>query len=238
MAEKKNVSPEKDSKVKTEKTGKAEKTGKKLERRDFLQGLATVPVLGAFGLALYQQVKYDNAQKAAKLGTPKVYPEDLKELQIALLGMGAQGEVLLNAMLKIPGLRFRAVCDIWTEYNQKKTVNLLKKYKFDVNAYQDYRDMLDQEKDLDAVVIATPDFWHARHAIDCLKAGLNVYSGKEMSNNLEDARRMVIAARETGKLLQIGHQRRSNPRYIHAIDRLIRERRLLGRVTGAYAQWN
>jgi predicted dehydrogenase len=49
---------------------------------------------------------------------------------------------------------------------------------------------------------------------------------------------MVQAARRTGKLLQIGHQRRSNPRYIHAIDRLIREKKILGRVVIAYAQWN
>ena len=61
--------------------------------------------------------------------------------------------------------------------------------------------------------IATPDFWHAEHAIDCLKAGQHVYCEKEMSNTLEGARSMVLAARETGKLLQIGHQRRSNPRY-------------------------
>jgi predicted dehydrogenase len=59
-----------------------------------------------------------------------------------------------------------------------------------------------------------------------------------MSNSLEKARSMVLAARRTGKLLQIGHQRRSNPRYIHAIDRLIRGKQLLGRVNIAYAQWN
>ena len=51
--------------------------------------------------------------------------------------------------------------------------------------------MLDKEKELDAVVIATPDFWHAQHAIDCLKAGKHVYCEKEMSNTLEGARSMV-----------------------------------------------
>jgi predicted dehydrogenase len=59
-----------------------------------------------------------------------------------------------------------------------------------------------------------------------------------MSNSLEKARSMVETARRTKKLLQIGHQRRSNPRYIHAIDRLMREKRLLGRINLAYAQWN
>ncbi len=122
-------------------------------------------------------------------------------------------------MLRIPGLRFRAVCDIWTEYNQKRVVNTLKKFKHEVNGYEDYREMLDKEKDLDAVVIATPDFWHAPHTVDCLKAGKHVYCEKEMSNTLEGARSMVLAARETGKLLQIGHQRRSQP----ALPALLRE---------------
>ena len=157
---------------------------------------------------------------------------------MALLGAGAQGQVLLDAMLRIPGLRFRAVCDIWTEYNQKRAVNTLQKYKFEVNGYEDYREMLDKEKDLDAVVIATPDFWHAPHTVDCLKAGKHVYCEKEMSNTLEGARSMVLAARETGKLLQIGHQRRSHPRYLHCHEKLLEEARLLGRIVTVNGQWN
>ena len=141
-------------------------------------------------------------------------------------------------MLRIPGLRFRAVCDIWTEYNQRRVVNSLKRFKHEVNGYEDYREMLDKEKELDAVIIATPDFWHAQHTIDCLKAGKHVYCEKEMSNTLEGARSMVLAARETGKLLQIGHQRRSNPRYLHCYNKLLSEAKLLGRIVTVNGQWN
>jgi predicted dehydrogenase len=172
------------------------------------------------------------------MGAKPEVPKDLKELNIALLGAGAQGEVLRNAMLKLPGLKYRAVCDIWEEYNLKRAVNVLKKYKYEVNGYTDYREMLDKEKDLDAVVIATPDFWHARHAIDCLKAGLHVYCEKEMATNLEDAKNIVLTARESGKLLQIGHQRRSHPKYIHAYHKLIKEAKLLGRIVTVNGQWN
>jgi len=105
-------------------------------------------------------------------------PAGLQEINVALLGAGAQGQVLTDAMLRIPGLRFRAVCDVWTEYNQRRVVNQLKKFKHEVNAYEDYREMLDKERELDAVVIATPDFWHASHAVDCLKAGKHVYCEK------------------------------------------------------------
>ncbi|HUV40767.1 MAG TPA: Gfo/Idh/MocA family oxidoreductase [Sedimentisphaerales bacterium] len=160
------------------------------------------------------------------------------QLNVALLGAGAQGQVLLNACLKIPNVRFRAVCDIWAEHNQKRASRLLKAYKHDVNAYVDYREMLDKESGLDAVIVATPDFWHAEHTIGCLKAGLHVYCEKEMSNTLEGARKMVQAQKETGKLLQIGHQRRSNPRYIYCMEKLIRQAKILGRITTVNGQWN
>src|SRR4030042_2161318 len=211
-----------------------EERGKAIGRRDLLQGLSAVPVLGLFGYAVKKQTEYENVRLGATTATPAPGSK-LSDINVALLGGGDQGEGLLNSMLKIPGLRFSAICDIWTEYNQMKLVNRLKKYNFDVRGYEDYREMLDKEKDLDAVVIATPDFWHARHTIDCLRAGKNVYCEKEMSNTLEGARSMVQAARETGKLLQIGHQRRSNPRYFHAI-KLIDKDRLLGRITNTYGQ--
>jgi predicted dehydrogenase len=211
---------------------------KGLDRRDLLKGLSTVPALGLFGYAWAKKQGYEQAQKAAASANAPKAPANLSEINVALIGAGAQGQVLIDAMLRIPGLRFRAVCDIWKEYNQKRVVNTLKKYKFEVNGYEDYREMLDKEKDLDAVVIASPDFWHAQHTIDCLKAGKHVYCEKEMSNTLEGAKSMVLAARETGKLLQIGHQRRSHPRYQHCHDKLLEEARLLGRIVTVNGQWN
>ncbi len=160
------------------------------------------------------------------------------DINVALLGAGAQGQVLLNSCLRIPNIRFKAVCDIWESYSLKRVSRLLQKYKHEVNSYVDFEEMLAAEKDLDAVIIATPDFWHARHSIACLKAGLNVYCEKEMSNNLEDAAEMVRTARSTGKLLQIGHQRRSNPRYLYCYEKLIKENSLLGRITTVNGQWN
>jgi predicted dehydrogenase len=168
----------------------------------------------------------------------KAKANDSNDLNIALLGTGAQGQVLMNAALKIPNLRFKAVCDIWKDYNLKRAYRLLKKYGHQLNAYENYGEMLAKEKDIDAVVIATPDFWHAPHAEGCLAAGLHVYCEKEMSNTLEGARRIVRAARKSGKLVQIGHQRRSNPRYLHCYNRIIKEANILGRITTINGQWN
>ena len=210
---------------------------RKLDRREVLKGLSTVPALGVFGYAWNKQRQYQQARLEAA-SAPPVAPAGLQHVNVALIGAGAQGQVLTDAMLRIPGLRFRAVCDVWTEYNQKRVVNSLRRFKHEVTGYEDYREMLDKEKELDAVIIATPDFWHAQHTIDCLKAGKHVYCEKEMSNTLESARSMVAAARETGKLLQIGHQRRSNPRYLHCHDKLLGEAKLLGRIVTVNGQWN
>jgi len=158
-------------------------------------------------------------------------------LNVALIGCGEQGRVLLNAALKIPGIRFVAVCDIWP-YNRTYGEHLLKKFGHDPRPFEDYRELLSATPDLDAVIVATPDFVHAEHTIAALRAGHHVYCEKLMSNTVEGARSMALAARETKKLLQIGHQRRSNPRYLHARDKLIREAHLLGRVTNASGQWN
>ncbi len=158
-------------------------------------------------------------------------------LQVAIVGLGAQGRILLDAMLGLPGLNFRAVCDIWP-FSRTYGQNRLNKAGFKVEAYADIEDMLAKEKNLDAVIIATPDFWHAPHTNLCLKAGINVYCEKMMSNTVEGARSMVKAMRESGKLCQIGHQRRSNPRYLHALENIIKKARLPGRLTNANAQWN
>ncbi len=199
------------------------KSKTEINRRDFLR---TTAAAGA-GLIFAPMVsaETENTKKS-------------DEINVALLGAGAQGQVLMAAAIMIPSVRFKAVCDIWESYNLKKVSGQLKRYGHENNAYVDYHDMLAKEKNLNAVIIATPDFWHAEHTEACLKAGLHVYCEKEMSNTLEGARRMVQAARETGKLLQIGHQRRSNPRYIHCCEKLIKQAAILGRITTINGQWN
>ena len=199
------------------------KTEKGIDRRSFLRSTAAVGAGLAFAPMVVAQT--DSGKK----------PDDIN---IALLGAGQQGRTLMEACLRIPGIRFRAVCDIWESWNQKRISRLLERYKHDNNTYVDYREMLDKEKDLDAVLIATPDFWHVEQTIACLKAGLHVYCEKEMSNSLEGARKIVQAARETGKLLQIGHQRRSNPRYLHCYENLLQNAKILGRITTINGQWN
>ena len=195
-----------------------------LSRRDFLsKSLATAGaglVLGA-----------PNILRAANA-------DGSDKLHVALVGMGKQGRVLFESMSNIPGLHFQAVCDIW-EYNLKGGIAKVRALQGHTpKGYQDIDEMLAAEKGLDAVVIATPDFWHSPHTVKCLEAGLHVYCEKMMSNTIDGARAMVKAMETSGKLCQIGHQRRSNPRYNYTLNRLIRGQKICGQITNINGQWN
>ena len=198
-----------------------------ITRRDFI---GTTAAAGA-GLLL-ASCSPDTGSKisAAKGGT-------LSTLNIALIGCGAEGQVLLESLLVIEGIHLVAIVDIW-DYNRDSNVRRLKAQGVEVKGYENYEDLLAHEKDWSAVLVATPEVWHAPLTNACLKAGLHVYCEKMMSNTIEGARSMVQTMRETGKLLQIGHQRRSNPRYIFALNRLVRDAKICGRLTAANAQWN
>lgn len=160
-------------------------------------------------------------------------------IHVALVGFGKQGEVLFNCLKNIPGLRFQAVCDI-----SKNRVNAFRSASRGMASaegakfYTDIDDMLSKEQGLDAAIVATPDFWHSPHTVKCLEAGLHVYCEKMMAHTIEAAREMVKAAERTGKLCQIGHQRRSNPRYLFTYNRLINGRKICGQIVNANGQWN
>jgi len=194
-----------------------------LSRRDFL---ATSAKLGAAVLAAPYIMRGATASASGS-----------QTVNVALIGCGDQGRILINASLKIPGIRYKAVCDIWG-LNRTHAERLLGKFGHGAKPFEDYREMLASTPDLDAVIIATPDFLHAEHTVAAFKAGKHVYCEKMMSNTVEGARSMVVAARESKKLLQLGHQRRSNPRYQHAREKIVTGNRLLGRVTNITGQWH
>jgi predicted dehydrogenase len=193
----------------------------KLTRRGFLKGAVAAGAAAA--------AAGPHALRRAATG------EKDQTLNVAIIGAGDHGRDLLYHCLKLPGLRFAAVCDIW-DFNRSYAVKLLKKYHHEPDAYEDYRDMLASKKSLDAAIIATPDGFHAEQAIACLKAGANVYCEKEMALTVADCRRMVQASRQTGKLLQVGRQHRSNARYHQALD-YIDNHQALGRITHVAGQW-
>ncbi len=160
-------------------------------------------------------------------------------LNVGLVGCGQQGmAALVASMVRMPGIRFAAIADIWDLKRRSAKQALDPAKTIGTQDFERIEDMLSTVKELDCVVIATPDWLHAPYSRMSLEAGKHVYCEKMMSNSLEGAADMVKAQRQTGKLFQVGHQRRSNPRYIFMRDKLIREKRLLGQITHLYGQWN
>ncbi|MGX1928864.1 Gfo/Idh/MocA family protein [Flagellimonas sp. 2504JD4-2] len=160
------------------------------------------------------------------------------KVNVGVVGCGGRGGgVIFNNIPKIPSANLVAVCDIVESRreNAKKKFNNL--YGAKINAYENFYKMLEKEK-LDAVVLTTPDFWHMQHAVDAMEAGLHVYCEKAMSNNMDDARKMAESMKKTGKLLQIGRQRRSDDRYRFTQQVLLEKEKMFGRLTHAIGQWN
>ena len=151
----------------------------KLNRRDFISATA---VAGA-GMLLEACKSDSGEQKDA------IKKSSLNTINVALIGFGEEGKILLESLLNIEGVRLVALCDIW-EYHRGEGQRYLQKLGIDVRAYENYEDLLAKEKDLQAVFIATPDFCHAPMTNTCLKAGLHVYCEKMMSNTIEGARSM------------------------------------------------
>lgn len=212
-----------------------------LTRRGFLTSAAAAGLVVVGGKLLMAQ-----DPEAPAVDEAAISPEAVAErasrpdaLKVGIIGVGNQGlNNLLVCCLRIVDIpiRFVAVTDIWP--TQRETARKrLAKYGHTVNLYEDYREMLDKETDMDCVIVATPDWMHSEHTVACLKAGKHVYCEKEMSNTIEGAQAMVRAQRETGKLLQIGHQRRSNPFYLLAL-KMINNEKLFGRLTNFEGQWN
>lgn len=162
-------------------------------------------------------------------------------LRVALVGCGRQGRAVINAGLMIPNLRFTAVCDIHPTVLRSARL-YLDAEDVEVNAYPDFFEMLEKErKNLDAVIVATPDFAHAEESIAAMEAGLHVYCHPPMATNPEDARKMIQTARSKNKLLQIAFEHRSDPRYRHVASRLLRGEqagKFLGRITHFETQMN
>ena len=144
-------------------------------------------------------------------------------ITVGVIGVGGRGSSLLGAMLKRSDVRVAAVCDV----DEQRRAAAKEKVGSKATAYGDYRQVLDRA-DIDAVLIATPDHWHALTTIHACQAGKDVYCEKPLSHSLVEGRRMVEAARKHKRVVQTGTQHRTE-RDIREVCELIRSGRI-GRV--------
>lgn len=151
-------------------------------------------------------------------------------VRVGFIGMGGMGQANLKSFKKMPDVKIVAVCDVW-EHNRNKAVALSSGKP---DSYRDFRKVLDR-KDVDAVVVSTPDHWHAPIVIAACDAGKDVYIEKPLCHTLAEGRKMVEVARRNGRVVQMGTQQRSGAHYKEAVD-LIQSGKI-GKVTHVHC-WN
>ena len=164
-----------------------------LNRRDFVK--STAGVSAALGLA-------GKALAARKLSAGRTVGANDK-INLGVIGFGGRGAAVGGRFADIGqqtnACQILAVCDVW----QKRVT--LAKQKLRCDGYLDYREVIGR-KDIDAVIIATPDHWHARIALEAMDSGKDVYLEKPMCHAIEEARQLVSTVRETKRILQVGSQ--------------------------------
>src|SRR5437773_6781075 len=126
-------------------------------------------------------------------------------IQVATIGLGGMGTGDTESSTAIPGVQLVAVADVYDGRRERANESFGKK----VFTTRDYREVL-ARPDVDAVIIATPDHWHAQIAIDAMNAGKDVYCEKPMVQRVEDGQRVVEAQKKTGRIMQVGSQRVSS----------------------------
>ncbi|MGI6460012.1 MAG: Gfo/Idh/MocA family protein [Candidatus Hydrogenedentales bacterium] len=136
-----------------------------------------------------------------------------ERIRLGFIGVANRGGQLLECTTPFEDAEVVALCDVYRPPIEKWAESVPNP----VTLYSDYRRMIEREQ-LDAVVIATPDHWHALQTIDACEAGLDVYVEKPLSITIHEGRRMIEAVRRTNRVVQVGIQRRSCPTLAQARD--------------------
>ena len=179
-----------------------------MQRRDFLRA-------GAAALAW------------SAVGRHAVSWDVRKPRRVGLIGTGWYGKIDLVRLMQVEPVEVVSLCDVDRRMlaAAAQMVAGRQASKKKPRTYGDYRQML-QEKDLDIVLVATPDHWHALAMLAAVEAGANVYVQKPISLNVVEGEAMLAAARKHGKVVQVGTQRRSTPHLVEARETIVKPGRL------------
>jgi predicted dehydrogenase len=147
--------------------------------------------------------------------------------RVGLIGCGWYGKTDLFRLLQVAPVEVVSLCDVDSRMLADCAGRVAERQasKKTPRTYGDYRKML-AEKDLDVVLVATPDHWHALSMIEAVKAGADVYCQKPTSVDVVESHAMLAAARKYGRVVQIGTQRRSTPHLIEAREQIVKSGRL------------
>ena len=172
--------------------------GNDQNRRNFLRKMS----LAAGGLVVGNAAMAKEQQNQLFLGLHRKTAFSANDqVNLALIGAGGMGSADTNTALQIPGVKLVAVCDLY----DGRLADARKKWGNDLYTTKHYKDILNR-KDIDAVIVGTPDHWHKQISIDAMAAGKNVYCEKPMVHAVDEGPAVIAAQRKYGKVFQVGSQ--------------------------------
>lgn len=171
-------------------------------RRNFIKNASLVAAAGA----IIPMEAFSAVRKSA-----------IDRIGVALIGANGMGFSDLTSFLKNPEIDCLAICDIDRKVIDKRTAEIVALGKPAPAAYSDYRKML-ENKDIDVVIIGTPDHWHCLQMVDSLSAGKHIYVEKPLGNSISEINIMQNASLKSGKMVQVGQWQRSQPHFVDAIN--------------------
>jgi predicted dehydrogenase len=174
-----------------------------MKRRNFIKGTGAALAGGMF---LGSEI----------IATPGIVSANDK-LNIGVIGCNGMGWSNTNSFLKMKDVDLLGICDVDSNVIKKRTSDYSSLRKNIPKTYSDYRELLNN-KEIDAVIIGTPDHWHCKIMVDAVKAGKHVYVEKPVANTIAECNLMVAAQQKTGKIVQAGQWQRSGPHYKKAIE--------------------
>lgn len=207
------------------KTKKANMSNSKklISRRRFLQSMA----MGAAGLAFVPSL-FTGCKSTSSSG--KIGNDKTNTLRVGFIGLGQQATWLLKGFITIPGVEVVAGCDVYGvkrlrfEKKVKAYYAKTENKSVQVDLYEKYTDLL-ARKDIDTVVIATPDHSHAMIAIAACRAKKNIYLEKPLTFTIKEGQELIKAVRDNKVILAVGSQQRSDPNFQHAV-KMVQEGKL------------
>ena len=177
-----------------------------MDRRNFLKNSA---MLGAGAFFTPSMMRSFNAFGA---------PSD--KVKIGVIGCRGQGFTDLEAFLRLPGTECVALCDVDSNVLSERAADAEKIQGRKVaNLYKDWRKLID-DKDVDLVIIGTPDHWHCLQFVAACQAGKDVYCEKPLGNSIEECNIMIRAAQKSNAIVQVGQWQRSDPHWQDAMEYL------------------
>src|SRR5262245_62339448 len=166
----------------------------KIERRTFITGAMAATTAASFTSSSYGRIRGANDR-----------------VRLGIIGPGARGQELMKDFVKVPNAEFVAAADVYT-----RRFDEAKKIAPEIKPFNDHRKLL-ESKDVDAVIVSTPLHCHARHFVDTLAAGKDLYCEKTMTWSIEEAENCLAAAKAaTNRVIGVGQQHNSAGYFLDA----------------------